>query len=218
MLCFKQSLEKTYGHCYQHTDKAHDILHIREVADNALAMVDEMKIDINKEHILLAVYIHDMFSNVDRGNHHILAYNYAMKSSDIFFENIEHRDRVDIAMAVREHRASHKGGYYSIMSEVLASADRSNINLEDMIVRSYLFNINTAKYPLTPSIDIKKHDEVVFDVYKHMHEKFGRVGYVRYPELYKRWKGVELEKLYVEIDNLTLDKVDNIIKNKFNKE
>jgi len=214
MLCFKQSLEKTYGHCYQHTDKAHDILHIREVADNALTIVDDLKLDVNKEHLLLAVYIHDMFSNVDRDNHHTLAYNYAMNSSDIFFENIEQRDRLDIAMAVREHRASHKGSYYSLLSEILASADRGNINLEDMVVRSYLFNINKAKYPLTPSIDIKKHDEVVFDVYKHMHEKFGRVGYVKYPDLYIKWKGGELEKLYADIDNLTLGEVNKIIKSK----
>ena len=115
-----------------------------------------------------------------------------------------------MSSAIKEHRASYKGEYSSLLSEVLAAADRGAPDLNSTIIRS-------SKYYLErePNSDLKT---IAENVYKHLLEKFSRTGYMKYNAIYSSFYKKEINNMYVAIDNLNIDKVFNILIENFKKQ
>ena len=183
-------------------DSSHGLSHVEEVAKNALEINRKMILNLNEEYLVLAALFHDIYSDINRENHHALAADWFVEfmiEQDKYNEN----DILEISLAIKEHRASYNGEYSSLLSEVLAAADRGAPNLNSLIIRS-------SKYYLEkePNKDLKI---VAKDVYKHMLEKYSRTGYMKYNAIYSSFYGEEIYNMYIAVDDLNIDKVFNIL-------
>jgi HD superfamily phosphodiesterase len=183
-------------------DSSHGWNHIEDVAKNALEINRRMILNLNEEYLVLAALFHDIYSDTNRKNHHTLAADWFAK----FMIKQYKYDAIDIlemSSAIKEHRASYKGEYSSLLSEVLAAADRGAPDLNSKIIRS-------SKYYLErePNSDLKT---IAENVYKHMVEKFSRTGYMKYNAIYSSFYKKEIHNMYVTIDKLSVDKVFNIL-------
>ncbi len=198
-------LKEEYGKeldIFYKEDSSHGWSHVEDVAKNALEINKKMILNLNEEHLVLAALFHDIYNDTDRKNHHTLAADWFVK---VMIEQGKY-DAIDIlemSLAIKEHRASYNGEYSSLLSEVLAAADRGAPDLNSLIIRS-------SKYYLEkePNRDLKT---VAEDVYKHMLEKYSRTGYMKYNAIYSLFYGEEIYNMYVAIDDLSIDKILNIL-------
>ena len=197
----KEEYDKELNSFYK-KDSSHGWNHIEVVAKNVLEINRKMALGLNEEHLVLAALFHDIYSDIDRENHHTLAADWFTKFM-IKQDKYSTTDIIEMALAIKEHRASYKGEYSSLLSEVLAAADRGAPNLNSFIIRS-------AKYHLErePNSYLKT---IVENVYKHMLEKFSRKGYMKYNSIYSSFYGEEIYNMYAAIDNLSIDKVLKIV-------
>jgi len=190
MLNLKEELIAYYKPYYDKNDKVHDIRHLREVMELALKLrefvISEYLIEVDIKLLMLSVCIHDLFTGVDRKNHHKLAYEYAIHDEDdIYLHQLSESDRSIIANAVKEHRSSSRTSEFSSsIAEILASADRGPVDLETLLER------------------MGRRDPSEEEVLKHLAEKFTRAGYNTYPKLYTSYYGeasILASKLSVEV-------------------
>lgn len=200
-----ERLKEEYGKeldAFYKKDSSHGWSHVEDVAKNALEINRKMILNLNEEYLVLAALFHDIYSDTDRKNHHTLAADWFAR----FMVKQYKYDAIDIlemSLAIKEHRASYNGEYSSLLSEVLAAADRGAPDLNSLIIRS-------SKYYLEkePNRDLKT---VAENVYKHMLEKYSRTGYMKYNAIYSSFYGEEIYNMYAAIDDLNIDKVFNIL-------
>ena len=198
-------LKEEYGkelNTFYKKDSSHGWNHIEDVARNVLEINRKMTLGLNEEHLVLAALFHDIYSDIDRENHHTLAADWFAKFM-IKQNKYNATDIMEMSLAIKEHRASYKGEYSNLLSEVLAAADRGAPNLNSSIIRS-------SKYYLErePNSDLKT---IAENVHKHMLEKFSRTGYMKYNTIYSSFYKKEIHNMYAAIDNLNIDKVLNIL-------
>lgn len=186
---------------YRYTDSAHRIDHIQSVKSNAIRISYLMGESKHLKNILVAVAAHDIFSTkADRASHHIKAFNYVLDSAPILKRRFKLTcdDVTEIAYAVLEHRSSHKGGYNSIVSEIVAAADRGIPSIDEVknyMYRSYLYARDHGK-----SITDSK-----FHAIRHVQEKFGRNGKSRVPEWYEKLFAKEILERQEYVEMLSLE-------------
>nr|DAO89055.1 MAG TPA: putative HD superfamily hydrolase [Caudoviricetes sp.] len=165
---------------YRYTDSAHRLDHILSVKSNAVRIAYLLNETQHLKNVLVAVAAHDIFSTpADRASHHIKAFNYVLDSAPILRRRFKltSDDVTEVAYAVLEHRSSHKGGYNSIVSEIVAAADRGIPTVEEVknyMHRSYLYARDHGK-----SVTDSK-----FHAIGHVQNKFGRNGKSRVPDWY----------------------------------
>lgn len=193
---------------YELNSDSHGYKHLDEVYELAIKMNEKLDLKIPTKIIAIATYTHDMFSSINRKYHHELAYRYILDSNVYFLNNIEHNDRVLIAYAVREHRASYTGEYKSILSELLSAADRGIPDIKTTVYRSYLFT--KENNPDAGELTIYSLVE------KHMKDKFSNKGYARYNNVYNSYFKDELIEYKDFFDTISLKDIENIIKEKTN--
>ena len=181
--CRKYYFPKYYD---ENNDPMHGRSHIEDVLNLASMILDSSVIKqrvtgANVTRVILSVFIHDIFSSTHRKLHNVKAYEYVMyDKEDPFLIPLSKQDRIIIAYAVLQHRASdmpmlgYKDNFFSIEGEILASADRGVPSLDSVLSRARLKN---------ETIDIK--------TINHIHEKYGVNGYIKFPELYKAYFGEE---------------------------
>jgi len=116
-----------------------------------------------------------------------------LEANDEFLENLKREELKRVAHAVLEHRASFKGEYYSLLSEIISSADRGLPDLESVVVRSMRFNNGDAQ-----------------NVYEHILDKYGTKGYAKYPKVYKETFKEQLEQFQNEADKITVEEIEMI--------
>ena len=195
--------ERVLGHFrdfYRYTDSAHRLDHIISVKSNAIRIAYLLNETQYLKNILVAVAAHDIFSTpADRASHHIKAFNYVLDSAPILKRRFKLScdDVTEVAYAVLEHRSSHKGGYNSIVSEIVAAADRGIPTIEEVknyMHRSYLYARDHGK-----SVTDSK-----FHAIRHVQDKFGRNGKSRVPDWYNALFAKEImeRQEYVEMLDL----------------
>lgn len=195
--------ERVLGHFrdfYRYTDSAHRLDHILSVKSNAIRIAYLLNETQHLKNILVAVAAHDIFSTpADRASHHIKAFNYVLDSAPILKRRFKLScdDVTEVAYAVLEHRSSHKGGYNSIVSEIVAAADRgipTNEEVKNYMHRSYLYARDHGK-----SVTDSK-----FHAIRHVQDKFGRNGKSRVPDWYNALFAKEImeRQEYVEMLDL----------------
>lgn len=141
-------------------DGAHDKNHICDVIRNAYSIASKMK--LNTDLAVFSALYHDIGLLLgNREEHDINGFNFICKNQKLkqYFNAYE----IDIiAHAVKEHRASYKGNYFSIYSIIVSDSDRS-LSIETMIRRSYLYNKD-------------KSNDVYNTVYSYLKKKYGYGG------------------------------------------
>lgn len=185
---------------YRYTDSAHRLDHILSVKSNAVRIAYLLNETQHLKNVLVAVAAHDIFSTpADRASHHIKAFNYVLDSAPILRRRfkLSSDDVTEVAYAVLEHRSSHKGGYNSIVSEIVAAADRGIPTVEEVknyMHRSYLYARDHGK-----SVTDSK-----FHAINHVQNKFGRNGKSRVPDWYNALFAKEIleRQEYVEMLDL----------------
>ena len=185
---------------YRYTDSAHRLDHILSVKSNAVRIAYLLNESQHLKNVLVAVAAHDIFSTpADRASHHIKAFNYVLDSAPILKRRFKLScdDVAEVAYAVLEHRSSHKGGYNSIVSEIVAAADRGIPTIEEVknyMHRSYLYARDHGK-----SVTDSK-----FHAIRHVQDKFGRNGKSRVPDWYNALFAKEImeRQEYVEMLDL----------------
>jgi HD superfamily phosphodiesterase len=190
---FKEKVRSYYKPYYDKGDPAHQIDHADSVCDLAL----EINQKCDEKLVILASYIHDMFNATNRAKHNELAYYYVLEAEDKFLQELSTEEILQVAHAVLEHRGSFKGSFYSLLSAIISSADRGLPDLDFIVIRSMKFN-----------------NEDAFDVVAHIHDKYGKNGYGNYPDVYKNIFKEELEAFHKLADELTVDRVLEIWKQK----
>lgn len=183
---------------YANNDSAHGLEHIREVVNNAQVICNRMNYPYNQI-IELACLMHDMGANVcNREIHHEVA-------RDKFFELFDKvlalkiKDALKISDCIIEHRSSISDEKRSSKESIIvAMADTglpcfSNKELlEKKLIRSMKYHLEKTN-SITLAFEEAK---------KHLKEKYGRNGYLKYGETYKKVFGDLLEKQYKLIDQL----------------
>lgn len=165
---------------YELNDKGHQIPHFEDVADCGFKIRNTLGLNCSDESIILVAYFHDLFS-VYRANHHQMAKLFVQTTAFEPIANLNQHDRHDIACACGEHRASYKGHFSSVLSELMSSADRGKSDINTFIDRTLYSKIFTD----TEEVAISK-------TYDHIKEKFAKGGYARYPNMYLRVFGDEI--------------------------
>ena len=183
--------------------ESHGRAHIKEVKERAFKinkyLEDNLGIHADMEIINLAADYHDITAMTDRPNHHLSgAARFYTDNKNTYGEITTRR----VVECIREHRASFKGEYSSLESQILSTADRGDINptkISDLFRRAYTYSRENNL----------SHEDAVHSSFNHIKSKYGREGYafnkhnkvffVYYKnQLEKFWEALELiDKAFV---------------------
>lgn len=175
---------------YDKNDRGHDIGHPLDVLITAFDIDMKLKLGIDVDDIISAVFIHDMFVHLGRSEHHVRACEFAMNKEYPLKSSLTKEQQKRVARAVREHRASYTGSFYSELSELISSADRGMPDFNKHIERAF----------------INRHDKGEDDpragAIAHIKEKYGTGGYARYPYMYIKVYGDQITAQRAWLDSL----------------
>lgn len=216
---YKRKVIKHFQKFYDGVDEGHGVNHVIQVTNLALSINKDQKIGISEYDIVVAGIAHDIFSYTDRDEHHTKAMEYIMSDTGDIYNYITNQKQ--ISYAVGEHRASFKGEYNSMLSELISAADRGLPNLSSVIKRIYkcaldpslIFAIEKTGIPnmvLSNGNTLKEmHEKLVKEhsvefakTYVHLCEKFSIHGYARYNDIYKKAFKEELCDMWDEIESI----------------
>jgi len=190
----RKECEEEFSPMYEGADPLHGMEHINQVVDSAMEIHEALRdshIDINDstaEMLMIACYVHDIFTNTNRKKHHINASDYVMSNigndSKVIGRLSMYKRRI-IAKAVEQHRASSMPSeFHSVVGEILASADRGAPSLRAILERATMGG---------SAIDEK--------FINHMKDKYGTGGYVRYPSIYVDYYGhMTIHQMHKDVD------------------
>lgn len=193
----------TFSKFFSLQDPAHGHLHSIAVTKKALQLNEKYWLGENPLAIVVAGMCHDLFT-IHRKNHHVMAQVF-LQSGGFWFEHLfDKKEWGKVHNAVLEHRASHQGKYWSMLSELIATADRGEcLQLVDIWERAFQTANALINYPVSSQEHERIRVQMVeAEAIKHIQEKFSRVGYCRYPDLWKKIHGEALDTLYKQIDDI----------------
>lgn len=183
---------------YYDAQGSHGWNHVSDVLNRARLMVAQDNRLLSDEEIAAVLFHDSSLRQGDRETHHIDSAKIAEKELKKSFDpNTISR----IAKAIREHRGSYKGKYSSKLSELVSSADRGEPNLDDIIKRSYTYQVEH-------NFDVP--EKLVVE---HIKDKYSRAGYARKPEYYQRLYRDRLDDMYERVDRLTPKEVLSVVGN-----
>ena len=199
-------------------DGSHGLQHCEDVISRAIEYKQMYNMsNIEYDDIIAFGYIHDMYSETDRKNHHILAGEWIRKSMSPYFKEMG-KDRVEMLIkAIEEHRASSGLEVFSSeFSELMATADRGeSIDIDSILNRCYKYTLEHYKDELSKYSANPRKKVILKKILNHMIEKFSRNGYIKYPKLFMRRNEKEIESVYKMIDHMIIGTVKlDIVKNK----
>lgn len=185
---------------YYPVKASHGLNHIEDnlnMAEKMLAFAKEPFTD----QIYAAIVFHDSgLEKYGREIHEVHSAEIAKRELKDLFNS---KDLFLIAAAIREHRASFKGTFTSMLSDICSSADRNAPNFEASVARSFLY---TSEHH--PEFSFEEKCETVA---KHLNAKYGTNGYARFPIYYSRYYGKDLREYQRKMDSLTSDVVAKIV-------
>ena len=187
---------------YYPVKASHGLNHIEDnlnIAEKMLAFAKEQFTD----QIYAAIVFHDSgLEKYGREIHEVHSAEIAKRELKDLFNS---KDLFMIAAAIREHRASFKGTFTSMLSDICSSADRNAPNFEASVARSFLY---TSEHH--PEFSFKEKCETVA---KHLNAKYGTKGYARFPIYYSRYYRNDLREYQRKMDALTGDVVVTVVGN-----
>lgn len=191
-----------YQPFYAMNDRAHRIGHVISVSEVSVEINSKLGLGLDNGILVGASMVHDLF-NLSRDDHHKLAGEYVVKNPIEWLNEFSTQERKTMGDAAAEHRASFKGDYSSIYSEVVAAADRGSPDLKAALLRCAVYGVDVCDY---------REDRLYQHVIEHMQEKFGKGGYSRYSPIYLLYYKEARNEFQRAIDALTRESIDEITK------
>lgn len=184
---------------YKLNDSAHSVEHLEDVLSTAVTILERIAYKTisveDRVSAFVAILFHDVTATTDRDNHQ----NSGAEAFDRIMNTVVRQSRnrlvrdaavagrynIDISKAkaaIREHRASYKGDFTSIVSEIVSGADRgipqpTEENVKHKIAKSYRYHIEKLH---------ESEDESRINSLIHIKEKYGTKGYAKYPDIYEK--------------------------------
>lgn len=120
---------------YEENDKAHGIVHIREVIRRAFALNDTLKLGLEHNMIFAIAACHDLGKYINHKIHEKIAAQTFFEDENMcqFFSDEE---RIIIKEAIEDHRSSKEDTPRTIYGQLISSADR-NTRIEIVFIRSF---------------------------------------------------------------------------------
>jgi hypothetical protein len=188
----RHQIIRDFNKQYRLNDTAHRVKHFAEVEKVALIMNARLNLNQSPMLIMLAAYFHDLFA-WSRHNHELLSAAWMHTSDYPLLISYDEDIRVELSNACYEHRASYKGEFSSVLSELISSADRGMPKSKECLFeRSYEYHRSRDH----------SHEESVHNAIEHIKDKHGSDGYARYPDLYLKFYGEQIKQIKLEIDKL----------------
>ena len=189
----REYISSKFGKVYLLNDAGHREKHFESVEKCGLEINERLDLGVDPFLIMLVAWFHDLFA-WKREVHHTLAQRWVEWGPDPVFKLLTSKEQEMVAHACGEHRATYKGEYFSILSELGSAADRGNPNrtAEGYVERS-------VQYNLAKGFSL---EEAQVNAVEHIKKKVGRGGYARYNDLYLRAFKEDLERLWDKIDLL----------------
>jgi len=148
---------------YDKNDKAHGIIHIREVIRRAFALRETLGLDLDTDMVYAIAACHDLGKYIDHETHEKIAGDRFIKDENMkrFFTD---EQRVMIKEAIEDHRSSFADTPRSDYGKLISSADR-NTRIEIVFIRSFF----VAK-SRTPEMDMEDYLDFTF---KRLSKRYG---------------------------------------------
>lgn len=152
---------------YDAFDKAHQREHAEMVISQSLQLAERLGVDVNMAYAIAAY--HDTGLTEGRELHHKVSAQIIRNDKRLRQWFTEEQIEV-MADAAEDHRASNEKPPRTIYGRIVAEADRF-IDPEDIIRRTVQFG-----HDHYPTLSREEHYERMV---QHLHEKYGRNGYLR---------------------------------------
>ena len=120
---------------YEVNDKAHGIIHIKEVIRRSFALNDTFKLGLDKNMIYTIAACHDLGKHENHQIHEKIAANRFINDSN-FEKYFSNEERQIIKDAIEDHRSSKEELPRSTYGKLISSADR-NTRIEIVFIRSF---------------------------------------------------------------------------------
>lgn len=192
----RKEIIEQFAPMWEANDRGHRREHFAAVEECGHWINEQMGLGFDPKLIVFMAWFHDLFA-WDRNNHQEISALWILNTEHPLIEKYLNKDeRKLVAAACREHRASYEGTYSHTFTEMMACADRGFPgDVKEMLERS-------MKYQLDKKLASTEEQARQMAV-EHLKEKFGSNGYAKYPELYIKVFGQELEQQRLDIDTLT---------------
>jgi len=120
---------------YAQNERAHGILHVREVMRRAFLLNDVFRLGLSPDLIYAIVAYHDLGKHIDSDRHEFVSARLFLEDAEMakFFSDEE---RKIIAEAIEDHRHSKADAPRSVYGKLISSADR-NTRVEMVFIRSF---------------------------------------------------------------------------------
>ena len=176
---------------YETFDIAHRMSHVDHVIHTGFEI--SKRISVSQKDLYLfemAAYAHDLGLVGKRSEHHLLSADIVLSRALPIVDELHNDDLMIVADACAEHRASGNGTYSSIVSKMLAASDRGIPDF-DRIYNRVVGSRSESGMTL---------EEMHEDAVSFICRKYGRNGYMKYPDFYKEVFHTELAILWDRID------------------
>ena len=131
----KEYINKEIFPQYEVNDKAHGIIHIKEVIRRAFALNDTFKLGLDKNMIYTIAACHDLGKHENHEIHEKIAAKRFI-SDDNFKSYFDETKREIIRDAIEDHRSSKEDMPRTTYGKLISSADR-NTRIEIVFIRSF---------------------------------------------------------------------------------
>ena len=131
----KNYIESNVFPGYEVNDKAHGIIHIKEVIRRSFVLNDTFKLGLDKNMIYTIAACHDLGKHENHQIHEKIAANRFINDSN-FEKYFSNEERQIIKDAIEDHRSSKEELPRSTYGKLISSADR-NTRIEIVFIRSF---------------------------------------------------------------------------------
>lgn len=164
----KEYIEKNIFPEYSKNEEGHGIKHINTVIERSFKLARDY--DVNMDMVYTIASYHDIGHHIDKDTHEKISAQIMFLDNNLskwFNEN----ERIIIKEAIEDHRASSSYEPRSIYGKIISSADRTIMNIDESIRRTYLYG---KKHETSYN-----HEQLVERVYTHLSDKYGVGGYAK---------------------------------------
>lgn len=153
---------------YSKNEEGHGIKHITTVIERSFKLA--CSYDVNLDMVYTIASYHDIGHHINKDKHEEISAEimFLDKNLSKWFNDEE---RIVIKEAIEDHRASLSREPRSIYGKIISSADRTIMNIDESIKRTYLYGKKHEKD--------YNHEQLVNRVYTHLKDKYGEGGYAK---------------------------------------
>ena len=152
----KKYIEENVFTQYEKNDKAHGIIHIKEVIRRSFALNDTLKLGLDEDMVFAIAGCHDLGKYIDHETHEKIAADIFIKDENMK-QFLDDGQRRTIKEAIEDHRSSFKDTPRSIFGKLISSADR-NTRIEIVFIRSFF--VGKAR---TPDMNVEEFLDFTFN-------------------------------------------------------